>query len=199
MAERYAVLVKQALELQDEALECNKPVPQAPQGVGIGLCDSLRTMAELAIASRLPVEEENQELVPQWLGAIKGLTPLQHVTWAGDVEHPSAKPPPGVFPYLVNALRFEVDNEIEDIDAFRQGKLYRWVHEAKRLEESGVRERWLQKCPEVIQPLCQAIHGPGSARFLTETSGDPSFFANLNESLKNGFPRVGDLPPCEGA
>ena len=56
MAERYAVLAKQVLEFRDKALECFKLVPLVPHEVGIGLCDSLRTMAELALASRLPVE-----------------------------------------------------------------------------------------------------------------------------------------------
>ena len=97
LAEHYAVLVNQALDMRSEAMERGQPIPLAVKEAGDGLSPSLRHAARLLPEPSVSVECVAEQLVPYGLVAVKGLVPLDHVQWAEGVEHPSANPPPGRF------------------------------------------------------------------------------------------------------
>ena len=94
LAEHYAVLVNQALNMRSDAMERGQPIPLAVKEAGDGLSPSLRHAARLLPEPSVPVECVAEQLVPYGLGAVKGLVPLDHVQWAEGV-HPSANPPQG--------------------------------------------------------------------------------------------------------
>lgn len=125
LAENYAVLVNQALEMRGDALERGQPVPLAVQEVGDGLCSSLCHAARLLPDRSVPVECVVEQKVPYGLGALRGFVPSENAQWAEEVEHPSANTPQGAPKHIILALRYEIDSDIEDVDNFRRRKLYK--------------------------------------------------------------------------
>ena len=193
LGEGYAQLMSEALALREKAACQDLPTPQASNEQAETICLPPLQAAWLDPSKGVPVGED----VPNGLGAVKGLDPIEHVQWAEGVEHPSMKGPVGIMSELVHALQYEVDHEAEEIDTMRKRKLYSWIHRAKQFEQE--RKRWLADAPKKLQPLLQSIHGPLFKQLLKEASDDDVTFSRFMQDLHQGFPLVGDLPPCEGS
>ena len=69
LAERYAVLVRQALEMRSVALECGQLVSLAAQEEGDELCDSLRRVADLVSTNSRPDDSKPDLLMTNHGGA----------------------------------------------------------------------------------------------------------------------------------
>ena len=74
----------------------------------------------------LTIEQVNP--VPFGLGALPGLSPLQHVEFGVEVLHPSECPAP-LNSDLQEAIQFECGNSVEEIDDFRQELLARMIRQ----------------------------------------------------------------------
>eukprot|EP00435_Cladocopium_sp_Y103_P044779 s1987_g12.t1 len=123
---------------------------------------------------------------------MKGLTPLEHVSFALHAQHPSEK---GVSlkDDLLEAIDFECCQSVEVVDAFRQKSLARILHLHATLKQD--QSSWVRQAPVSLQPLAASIHGPLWAALLNDLQVSSSLFLF---HLQQGFPLVGQLPPCEG-
>ena len=137
----------------------------------------------------LPVETH---VVPNGLGALVGLNPLQHVQFGIKTCHP-ASVQREIDPNLLAALQFECETSLEDIHEFRSQQLRRILHAAEQLHID--REQWIHESPELLRSLTQHIHGP-LWRFLIAMAGLQA--DDFLHDLQQGFPLIGPLPPCEG-
>lgn len=130
--------------------------------------------------------------MPFGLGAVKGLLPLEHVEFAMTAQHPSEQGV-GLTADLLEAISFESFQPLELVDSMRQSMLARIIrlHAALDQEQSS----WVRQAPVSLQPLVASIHGPLWGQLLWEiSSGSDQFLLHLQQ----GFPLVGQLPPCEG-
>ena len=94
---------------------------------------------------------------------------------------------------LEEALKFEISHSAQEMDDFRGSVLRRVVHYGANLTEE--QKCWAQEAPEQIRPLVSLIHGPLWHALLAELPVESHGFLR---SLQQGFPMVGQLPPCEG-
>ena len=104
------------------------------------------------------------------LGAGKGMHPLQHVEWAKAVQHPSSKPPDHVTQELLEALKFEIDTEAEDVDQCREAQLHKWIKRAKDM--AGRQRRWAAQAHPSNASVVRQINGPLLESLLEEMTGD---------------------------
>ena len=141
--------------------------------------------------------DEAPELVPNGLGALRGLEPLQHVAWAEKVEHPASHLPDKVTLELLGALEFECGSEVENIEDFRRERLYQFIRQAKHVAKAQA--DWAAQAPQSIQPVVGALYGPPLKWALTWATGSEDTFAQLLSDCQQDFPLLEDLPPCEGA
>ena len=202
----YGNLMAEALGLREAALGRGSPVPMACLDATDAPSLSLRQVAWLepvpTPAPDVAMSNETSdsgmpELVPMGLGAYKGLTPLQHVEWAKEVQHPSACAPSTASRELIEALEFEEEHDNEEIDAFRQSLLYQWVKRAHDMRKS--QDDWASQASELNISVVKQIHGPLLKSILKDLAGDEHTFARFMSDCLLGFPLVGPLPPCEGA
>ena len=136
--------------------------------------------------------QSDPRFVPWGVGAIEGLTPLQHFYFAINVQHPACEALV-IEPDLEEAIGFELSLPSHEIDAFRQGVLQRLVLIATELEP--LQRLWAAQAPQSLQQLVVQIHGPLWQLLLHELGIEGSLFL---KALQQGFPLVGWLPPCEG-
>ena len=124
-------------------------------------------------------------------GCPRGLSIKEQLAWGSLARHPLESNQWKVDEKLTEAVRFECDNSVEEIDAFREKVVSRWVARAISLEgerESLLRERGFSSCR-----LRARIHFPLVASLLHETEYEDT---QLFEDMLQGFTLVGLLPPC---
>ena len=200
---QYGQLMATALRMRAQALEAKSPVPHASREQGEGESGQLPFRLRESLRCLMEDEEEPgltesmEELVPNGMGAPVGLEPLDHVQWALTVDHPAASPPSKVTVELSQAIEFESKHSADEIDSFRNEKLYQYVRLAKDMEKA--RADWCNKSHTLNRPVVEQIHGPLLKALLAEASGSEDTFQGLLQDCLQGFPLVGDLPPCEGA
>lgn len=119
------------------------------------------------------------------------MSPLEHVAFALHVPHPSEVPLPMDLE-LRDAIQFECAATAEAIDAWREVMLGRLVHLHASLQTE--QDEWVQGAPVALQPCVASFHGP-LWRMLLEECGVPA--DSFLQHLQQGFPLVGQLPPCE--
>ena len=162
--------------------------PGAVPDVNFAFPDALRAAQQVCELSTC----ELRFIVREGMGAPIGLTPLQHIDFARRVQHPAAKDR-AMLKELKDAVKVECFTRAEDIDEFCERLLQQIRQKANELEPA--RRDWLAQAPVQLQPLLHNVHGPLWEFLLQECGVDGSDFLRC---LQQGFPLVGDLPPCEG-
>ena len=108
----------------------------------------------------LEAERQQQELlqsspVPHGLGALPGLSPLEHVAFGLQVAHPSENPAP-LCAEMLGAIQFECEHSVDEIDNFRQEKLFRITQLHAVLKELQV--DWVKQAPRPITAAPRGVH-----------------------------------------
>lgn len=113
------------------------------------------------------IERHVEELVPFGLGAVKGLSPLEHVEFAMTAPRPPENGV-GLTADLLEAICFECFQSPEIVDSMRQSILARIIrlHAALDQEQSS----WVREAPVSLQTLVASIHGPLWGQLLSEIS-----------------------------
>ena len=190
---RYGDLVAQSLALRTQALTKGQAVPFAVACEGVKLGRAWACEAEATV----PSFADEAPLVPNGLGARMGLTPSEHVVWSEAIEHPREETHTRHSKELWAALDFEIENEATEIDRFRHSELRRLIKTAKEMKKS--QSDWARQADERNRSVVQKLHGPFLRECLRQATGSHSSFRTLLNNVLQGFPFVGDLPPCEGA
>ena len=194
---RYGALLRQSLDLRNQALAAGNPVPFAAREGAFRL-EGLLSQAEWDLQEGLEDEgEQLEDTVVNGLGAKKGLKPLEHVTWTQGVTHPANDPLENCSQELWSAIDFEIQHEPEEIDDFRRRKLAELIAKAKDM--SDAQAFWASGAEQGNRTVVEKIHGPLLSWCLQEACGGEKLFEQLCQDLQQGFPLVGDLPPCEGS
>ena len=116
-------------------------------------------------------------LVPNGLGAPRGLNQEEHVSWAAQIEHPGRYEIDADLDVdLRAALEFECSNVPEAIDNFRSAEMDKLEKIAAELEDR--RDAWSRDHGLVGHPLANRIHGP-LFEALVEMTGYDRFDADL--------------------
>ena len=190
---KFGELMKQALDMRNQALASDCKIPFAIKGEG-GLVEALLQQAKEADQVHDGVAHD---LVPNGMGARLGLEPLEHVKWSSLVTHPALGPRKGLTQELIAAIDFEAENSPEEIDSERGKTLAGLIHLANNMK--ATRQQWADKADPRNKRVVEQLHGPFLDRCLKEASGEQNLFDRLLKDCSQGFPFVGDLQPCEGA
>lgn len=151
---------------------------------------SLHGLAQLAVEGSQVLPKF---LVPHGLGALVGLSPLQHVDFSLALKHPAGSLQV-LDSDLQEAINFECAHTVEDIHNFRQQQLQKVLQAVDQLHAE--RMQWTQDSPAEVQLLTSRIHGPLWRCLLAMAGVEAGSFLR---DLQLGFPLVGELPPCEGS
>ena len=135
--------------------------------------------------------DANDIFVDDGNGAVRGLTPLEHVQWACRQEHQMQGMSYEPDANLAAAVAWELESTAGEIDDFREGVMAEWVEKATELEY--LRDCYVAKCPEANRALATKLHLP-FIEWLAVTSGYPD--VRFLSDLMEGFPYCGDLPEC---
>ena len=128
--------------------------------------------------------------VPDTRGCPRDLSVDEQVTWARVLSHPDLYRKWPVDDDLRNAVEYECNNSVNEIDSEREKLVQSWVKVAASLQpktKTLLVESGFEKCR-----LRGQIHHAFLA-FLIETSDHPD--RSLATDVLLGFPLVGRLPP----
>jgi len=127
--------------------------------------------------------------VVQGGGAPKGLSHEEHVIWsAGALGH---HPERFVSPDMLRATLFELKSSVQDIDAYRQKVVDKWIAQAEKLQAR--REEMLADTDPSIRELVAKLHLPLIEWLVQEIVYEDPL---LLQRCTHGFPFVGDFDPC---
>ena len=128
-------------------------------------------------------------------GAPKGLSPMEHVEWSCMQPHTSGSIDPRVVPALMDAVAYEIDSDIAEIDAFRQSIIDEWLRVADELEDQ--RSKVLDTVPLSIRTVVEKLHLPFIAYLIGKLDDNAGTWSdkNLYDCLHSGFSLVGLLQP----
>ncbi|CAE7673108.1 YRB2 [Symbiodinium necroappetens] len=130
--------------------------------------------------------------VPHGLGAMKGLSPLEHVAFSLSASHPSESRKQ-LEETLKDAIEFECGHEVGEIDEFRCFRLNQFLRLHASLQQEHL--EWVRQVPTELQGHAAKIHGP-LWKVVLQQCGIPC--ERFLHDLQFGFPLVGHLAPCEG-
>ena len=130
--------------------------------------------------------------VPHGLGAMKGLSPLEHVAFSLSASHPSESRKQ-LEETLKDAIEFECGHEVGEIDEFRCFRLNQFLRLHASLQQEHL--EWVRQAPTELQGHAAKIHGP-LWKVVLQQCGIPC--ERFLHDLQFGFPLVGHLAPCEG-
>ena len=180
--------------MADAADVVGSPVPMAVVSHDAGIPMSLQQVAwELEGEPEETTSGVEGLLVPNGLGSLQGWTVMEQVAHAVQTDHPHRHLPQLQSP-IREAVEFECEHTVEAIDAERESMVLKciWYHSKMTMEKS----EWDLGAPmEIAEPVAR-IHGPLMGLLLDQTSMSSS--ERILEHCQQGFPYVGELPPCEG-
>ena len=91
-------------------------------------------------------------------------------------------------PDLREAVRFEIEHELEEIDEYREAAVDRLLLDMVRLE--GARQEWWLESPECLHRATSTIHGPLIQAYMAKIDIEDETFV---ERCQHGFPYVGEM------
>ena len=191
---KFGELVEQSVLIRKIALENDLEIPHADTSMNDGLPATLANGSFVEAFGGGPVHSTLDPLVPEGHGMVKGPNHLEHVALSLTKQHPSASPAK-IDPTLEEAVDFEIEHEIEDIDAFRSRVLFDILHRSVSMKQE--QQQWASQAVPPLRNLVSRIHGPLMLLVLI-VSGFPNPHGLVKDCV-DGFPFVGMLPPCEGA
>ena len=177
-----------SLDLRRKALANGEPVPMAlDEHEGAGLMEAYCHLTEFADPWCLGCG-----LVDWGNGAPRGLTKKEHISYAIQQPHPLQGPlKTRATPDLVEAVRFELDHDVDELERIREEELHWWMMASIRIQPQ--RKQWTESAPPGIEFPVSQLHGPWWQLVIQELRWDledPQFMTALHE----GFPYIGELP-----
>ena len=94
-------------------------------------------------------------------------------------------------------IQYETENPAGALDENRRRTILRILRLAKDIQQQ--REQRLQDVHPETRDLHAPIHATLFRFLLAEAAGNEVDFEVFTRDLRQDFPLVGDLPPCEGA
>ena len=93
-----------------------------------------------------------------------------------------------ILPDLVEGVRLEIENELEDIDAYREEAVDQLLMDMVRLE--GARQEWCLASPKCLHRATSTIHGPLIQAYMAKIDIEDETFV---QRCQHGFPYVGEM------
>ena len=163
LGENYGRVVAESLTMRSEALGSDRRVPMADKyydETGVTLPKLFIEALEEQYSYKEMLDGEEQVYVPWGNGAPKGLSNEEHLTFGMLQSHPEDEEfGKEILPDLREAVRFEIEHELEEIDEYREAAVDRLLLDMVRLE-GAARQEWCLASPKCLHRATSTIHGP---------------------------------------